>query len=259
MLDRCRRYEELLKGYGAQIDAPLPPSVVVEGESDQKDLSQETTRSQLLGLDPNPAGEDQGDRPEVKYPKGRLVVDQTRTRLVDNNLWVSLSEEFRNPTEILQDSCSSDEDEEPDIPRRRVLRIEEANEEDLIFGSAPRIQDLSSLHPDEATIRRLWQIFVQNVNPLSKILHIPTMEKAIHNAARDVSNIPKNLEVLMFSIYACAVASLSAEVCRREFGQERPRYLAKQLGAGRFALSNARFLRTSDIMVLQGVVLYFVS
>ncbi|KAL9106885.1 MAG: hypothetical protein Q9227_008133 [Pyrenula ochraceoflavens] len=258
LFDKCRRYEEMLKSYGAQIDAPLAPSAPGDDSSTQKGLSREATRSLQNESEATTSSPGNWGGGAQEYPKGKLVVDQMRSRLVDNNLWVSLSEEFRNPTEILEDSCSS-EDEEAELPRRKVISLEEANEEDIIFGSAPRIQDLGGLHPNEATIHRLWHFFVENVNPLSKVLHIPTTHTMISEAARDIQNTPKNLEVLMFAIYACAVASLTIEECRREFGQERSRFLAKWLGAGRIALQNSRFLRTSDMMVLQGFVLYLLA
>lgn len=56
--------------------------------------------------------------------------------------------------------------------------------------------------------------FVENVNPLSKIVHVPSLQSAIERATTNIGNIPKGLEALMFSIYSMAVRSFTDDECK---------------------------------------------
>ena len=63
-------------------------------------------------------------------------------------------------------------------------------------------------HPPSQTIYQLWHIFTENVDPLTKIVHVPSLQPAIQKATTDIERIPRSLEALMFAIYAAAVISL---------------------------------------------------
>jgi len=129
---------------------------------------------------------------------------------------------------------------------------------DLIFGSTPR-QNLNSLHPSPVHIFRLWQTYLDNVDPLTKVFHAPTVQQRLLDATADLENIPKAMEALMFSIYAMSIISLNNEECQRVFIEERSVLLARYQSATRRALNNANYLRSSDLTVLQGFTLHLVS
>lgn len=63
----------------------------------------------------------------------------------------------------------------------------------------------------------------------------------------------------MFAIYSMAILSLEDTRCVYLFGQERAKLLAKYQSATQQALVNAGFLKSSNIMVLQALLLYLVS
>ena len=114
-------------------------------------------------------------------------------------------------------------------------------------------------HPMSSQIIRLWQIFVDAVNPLCKIVHEPTTYNAILAATADLSNVPRNLEALMFSIYAIAVYTLDNRECEALFGEKRSTVLARyQLGT-RLALQRASLLKCTDKTTLQAFVIYLVG
>ncbi|KAL8753645.1 MAG: hypothetical protein Q9199_004912 [Rusavskia elegans] len=72
----------------------------------------------------------------------------------------------------------------------------------LLLGPFPSTISLYTLHPDPVQIFRLWQIYMNNVNPLLKVTHIPTLQGHVIEAASNVTNIDPSLEALMFSIYS---------------------------------------------------------
>ncbi|KAL6792535.1 hypothetical protein GGI42DRAFT_346303 [Trichoderma sp. SZMC 28013] len=56
------------------------------------------------------------------------------------------------------------------------------------------------LHPDPKHVFRLWQTFADNVNPLTKIIHAPTLQEKILGAAWTAESTAKPLEATMFAV-----------------------------------------------------------
>jgi hypothetical protein len=128
-----------------------------------------------------------------------------------------------------------------------------------LFGSVSPDISLTSIHPQPVHIFRLWQTFLDNVNPLSKIIHYPTMQHQILEVIGNPSNIPRPLEALLFSIYAAAVASLDNAECESTMGESRATLLSRYTTATQQALIRIGFLKSSDLVVLQAFTLYLVS
>jgi len=119
--------------------------------------------------------------------------------------------------------------------------------------------DLSTLHPSPGQIFRLWQIYLDNVNPLLKVSHTPTLQARIINAAGNLSNIHPTLEALMFSIYCVSVLSLVEDECRTLFGSSRTDLLTSYQFGCQQALMNCGVLRSSEVDSLTALFLYLVS
>ncbi|PWY92814.1 hypothetical protein BO70DRAFT_19912 [Aspergillus heteromorphus CBS 117.55] len=132
------------------------------------------------------------------------------------------------------------------------------DESSLILGSKSA-RNITALHPPTLHIFKLWQVFLENVNPLVKILHGPTVQQQILEVTGDLTSIPKGFEALMFSIYCVALVSIDANETQKTFGESKARLLLKYRRGARLALSNAGILRTSDVVVLQAFVLYLLS
>ena len=108
-------------------------------------------------------------------------------------------------------------------------------------------------------IIRLWQIYLDNVNPLLKVTHTPTLQSRIIEAASNVSNIPKPLEALMFSIYCIAICSLDNITCETMFGLSKENLTIKYQFGCQQALMNSNFMRKGDRDTLTALFLYLVS
>lgn len=131
--------------------------------------------------------------------------------------------------------------------------------EHLLFGSRKTPIDLSDLHPDQVQIFRLWQVYLENVNPLLKVTHTPTLQGRIIDAASNVASIKPALAALMFGIYCVSILSLSEEDCGAMFGSLREHLLTKYQFGCQQALLNCGFLRSSDRECLTALYLYLVS
>jgi hypothetical protein len=140
-----------------------------------------------------------------------------------------------------------------DTLRRKVWdHLHEGNDQ-LLFGPRQDI-DLSTLHPTQGQIFKLWQVYLENIDPLLKITHTPTLQPRIIDAAADLSDIPPPLEALMFAIYCVATLSLTDEDIPSRKETLRQYHIGCQQ-----ALINCGFLRGGDRESLTALFLYLVS
>lgn len=153
---------------------------------------------------------------------------------------------------------SSDEEYEgPTVHHAFDAIFENSDGFPFVVGGAPA--SVSNAHPSAIQIIQLWQIYIGNVNPLLKVTHIPTLQKEIVMNGANTNKIAKGLECLMFAIYFSAITSLTEAEVHSTFSEDRNVLLNKYHNATQQALVNAGFMRSTDLMVLQALLLYLVS
>lgn len=62
----------------------------------------------------------------------------------------------------------------------------------------------SNVHPTPAQILELWVVYTSMIDPLQKILHVPTFSAEVLDASRHPSSLTPEIEALLFSIYLVA-------------------------------------------------------
>lgn len=132
------------------------------------------------------------------------------------------------------------------------------NHQGFILGYSSSTVDLKPLHPLPSQIPFYWQTFVENVDPLVKIMHIPTMSKTIKEVQESTGTLSKSTEALMFSIYLGAVISMTAEEVKSNLAQDKTQLVKKYRFAVEQALARAGFLTSSEIVTVQAFVLFLV-
>nr|KAK5447693.1 hypothetical protein LTR18_003274 [Exophiala xenobiotica] len=166
-----------------------------------------------------------------------------------------------------EDGRDADDDIDSPHPRHPVREdvLKEAwahasnSKDNFLFGSRKANVDLSTLHPPQAQIFRLWQIYLDNVDPLLKITHTPTLQTRIIDAASDVTSINPALEALMFGIYCTAVLSLVEDECCTLFASPKEDLLQSYQFGCEQALLKCEVLRTDDRNCLTALYLYLLS
>ena len=114
-------------------------------------------------------------------------------------------------------------------------------------------------HPTPTGIRLFYQTFVRNVDPLVKIIHVPTFQLALEKATTDLDHVPKAFEAFMFSMYSMAVLSMADEECMKSFKESRKALLDFFVGATKAALLQANFMSSTNLVVLQALTLHIFS
>ncbi|KAL8783255.1 MAG: hypothetical protein Q9213_004767 [Squamulea squamosa] len=125
---------------------------------------------------------------------------------------------------------------------------------DLVLSSQSGT-NTSFRHPQPERIQQLWRVYVENIDPLTKVVHVPTLQPAIHKAASNFGTIPRGFEALLFAIYSAAVMSMKHGECNEKFGEPRETLLSRYISATKAALSRARFMSTASLVVLQALVI----
>ncbi|KND95319.1 putative transcriptional regulatory protein [Tolypocladium ophioglossoides CBS 100239] len=239
LLDRIRRYEDLLRQNNVKFE-PLHESPAA-GEKEFRNAKG------IHGSDEQPeaAGAD--------WPSPSTAVESGRP-CAAKDFWHAMNQGSPEP--------SDDESLHGGVREaavRNALYQLFDNDEHLLLGSRKTAADLSAIHPEPAHIFRLWQVYLDNVNPLLKVTHTPSLQERIIQAIGNVTNIPPALEALMFSIYCMSILSLDVDDCQALFGSSKEDLLAKYQFGCRQALLSCELLRSSDCDCLTALYLYLVS
>ena len=96
------------------------------------------------------------------------------------------------------------------------------------------------------------------MNAILKIVHGPTVQQMVLDSTRELGNISRRLEALMFSIYLMAVLSMQDEECKKTMGESRTVLIERYSHATQQALIDAEYLRNPDVILLQAFTLYLV-
>ncbi|PLB48449.1 hypothetical protein P170DRAFT_511042 [Aspergillus steynii IBT 23096] len=184
----------------------------------------------------------------------RLVSNKGSSVYLDSNLWTSVSDELQEAQDAIQESSSAESDQSGQNDNSPAV----GDESGWIFSSPGRTT-LSAIHPNPVHIFKLWQTFLENVNPLIKILHAPVVQQQLLEAAGDLPTVSKEMEALMFSIYCISVISLSEDEVKRSYGESRATLISRYKRSAETALRNAGMLKTSNMMMLQALLLYLFS
>ncbi|KAL9589931.1 MAG: hypothetical protein Q9203_001250 [Teloschistes exilis] len=194
-------------------------------------------------------------------PAGKSAVEGEMSRYLSSNFWASLSEEVEGLRIDLNQSSDEKENDETDEPDteppmnpHQTLPLRSG----FIFSFNTPAVDLRSLHPSPMRIEILSMIYMTNVDPMSKILHKPTLRKFISGAKDHIDTMPgvSKMQALMFAIYFAAVTSLTPDECMAQFGDHKQQLLDRYRFGTEQALIQANLLVSMEMVPLQALVIY---
>ncbi|KAJ4016424.1 hypothetical protein NW752_003551 [Fusarium irregulare] len=193
---------------------------------------------------------------------GRLVLNDNDTsgsrKYVSHGLWAKLNDELdsiREETQRLtdEDFDESDIEETPDSSPAVALS---ANHNAFIFGYRSTEVDLDKYWPVPSVIPFLWSVYQENVEPLLKVLHIPTMEPVFRDARRDHKQLSPGNEALVWAIYYAAITSLDPDEVRANLSVTKEDILVQYRFAVEQALAKANFLNSLDTPIMQALLIF---
>jgi hypothetical protein len=106
---------------------------------------------------------------------------------------------------------------------------------------------------------QLWQAFVNNVDPLVKILHLPTAQGTIFATINNPDKVKEDLNALLFSAYFAATTSLKSTDAANLLGQPKSTTLNSYRQGHEQSLAGANILDIPSMRSLQALTIYLVS
>jgi hypothetical protein len=105
----------------------------------------------------------------------------------------------------------------------------------------------------------MLNVFIDRVDPLMKLLHVPSFGPAMKDAVQNPKQMSKSLEALIFAFYLVTTASMEDSECAALLGNQKAIIAPRYEAAARQALINADFVRTSSLKTLQAYTMFLVS
>lgn len=93
---------------------------------------------------------------------------------------------------------------------------------------------------------------------MTKIVHVPTLQKRILDAASDLDSLSPELEAMMFAIYSTALLCMQDDDVEKYLQETKAVLVARYRQCTQQALVNAGVLGTSELMVLQAFIFFIV-
>lgn len=125
-----------------------------------------------------------------------------------------------------------------------------------LFGFRALAYSLLPYHPSVPQAINLFAVFTENVAPVLRLFHMPSLSKSYWDAIASLDSLDKNTEALLFAIYYSATISLSDPDCLALLGVSRDAATEKYRFGVEQALARADLLNTSSMVLLQAVVLF---
>ena len=147
-----------------------------------------------------------------------------------------------------------------DVPKIPSLDnyIDSTDEHELLLSTSPKFVDLSGFHPPVQVLETMRGVFLDRVDPITKILHFPTFWSSLRNGVESPKDIPNSLQALIFVFYFVTVSSLENNECQSLFKEQLSVVCARYKFAAHQALMNARVLKSSKLVTLQAFSLFLV-
>ncbi|KAI1290542.1 transcription factor [Xylaria venustula] len=200
----------------------------------------------------------------------RLKVDESKSYYVNNALWVTLSSEVEELRDLLfepanEDANAADYELAPSpFPSEASFNNTATTSSSCprpglsaaILGYRAVASSLHHLHPPLHQAVTLYATFTDNVAPLVRIFHMPTLTRIYWDAIASLESLDKNTETLLFAIHYSAVISLDPEACLSILGETRDSAVEKFRFAVEQAMARGNLLNTQNMTMLQAVVLF---
>lgn len=215
---------------------------------------------------PEQPQDDDEEAPQEPASRVSRPKDDPSTKYMSAEFWSNLCGEVHGLKQALeQPSDSEDEGEEtfdessPEAQNQNHPYCVDTSP--AVLGTETPNDPELERHPKPTQIRKLCDIYFQNIDYVLKILHRPSIIgqfDAFLSAGADHA-VGKETEALFFAIYFAAVTSLTPEECKAQLGEERSVLVRRFKRATEAALVRADYLNSNEIAPLQAFLLYVVS
>lgn len=119
-------------------------------------------------------------------------------------------------------------------------------------------RELQAYHPTPKTMAVMWNQYVNHVDILFKIVYKPQVDKLISCAVANAGSIDPASHCLLLGIWLASAFTMSPQECLDLHGKPKSVSVQHYRHGLEDALSQARWMTTQEMMVLQAIILYLV-
>ncbi|KAM3519302.1 hypothetical protein NHJ13051_007593 [Beauveria bassiana] len=238
LLDRLKKYEDLLRKHNIKFDA-----LDIKSEATHEDVDDLENDFENLRTSPS----------EGTYMSSWSARGQ-RWKL---GSFLKLHNKTFHAHARLVDDSSDDEADYPTIYKAFDKMF--TNRNPFPFLISDQEIPLAEYRPSTIQMFQLWQIYIDNVNPLLKLTHVPTVQQQVIAYSSHPDQSSKNMEALMFAIFLMAVSSLDEQEVQQRLQADRQELLGQLFAGLQQALINANIMRSADLATLQAFLLYMLA
>ncbi|KAG6038457.1 hypothetical protein E4U41_004160 [Claviceps citrina] len=243
--ERLARCEELLKlhadGLGPGQPQPAAPAATP------------LINESLIMHDGSESVHPTTDKSSSFRPACRMVTDDGSVHFMDSYIWAAVHEELQ----AMRDIVEMEDPEESSVLGSEGLTPE--NHTDLFFPGDLSTANLDDLVPEPIHAFKLWQLYLDRVNPLFKVVHVPSIQPFVLEGAINMMSLPHHQQALLFSIYTTASLSMNESESVQALGMAREAAVQKFLAGTKVALIRFNFLRNYNMTALQALFHYMHS
>jgi hypothetical protein len=127
-----------------------------------------------------------------------------------------------------------------------------------LFNPSSPTDDISTTPSSQEGLSYLWAKYIENVDPIMKVLHVPTSQAAVEKAVANPQDVPKNQQCLLAAVKFAAVSSLSDEDCLAYLNTSRIQLLNFFRSEVHTTLKRSKYLVSHNFITLQALVIYLV-
>jgi hypothetical protein len=126
-------------------------------------------------------------------------------------------------------------------------------------GSSSNVaSNVLEFYPDPHLALQLWALYVKSVDPVLKILHIPTTQSAVIATIIDPKSASASMLTLTFAIYFAAITTLGHFGEPIELPVEHPSLLKNYKTALDRLLLGTEVMNQPEMAMLQALAIYTV-
>ncbi|EGE06077.1 C6 transcription factor domain-containing protein [Trichophyton equinum CBS 127.97] len=231
-IERLRHYESVLRDAGI----PFEPF-----DTARTDRSTADSTAQTPGEAARQKGDEGEEEASLALQQGKLITHDANKKYYEHQLLASLGDELKDNSNGLAMSAPSTG----------------------LYSSYLLLGSMASSPPAEfpskAEIFKLWSTFCDNVDPLTKILHIPSTNALLTQSLRSEESgiVSQKLQGLIFAICACAAMSIGENECQAMLGSSIS--LESLIAATAASLVESSFMQSLDLITLQTYVLFLTA
>lgn len=189
---------------------------------------------------------------------------QGMERYLGTSFWVTLSEEISGLKDVLNES--SDQEDEVEDGRDTTSSASSPGQQqsqqphDSRFLISPASLTENPEHPTPHQLFIFCDVYLNNVDPVFKILHAPSLRRYLQEGAAELDCSPgaRGLEALKFAICYAATISMTEEECRHRIGEDKAALVTRYRIGTEVALAKADLVNTVEMSTLQAMTIFLV-